>query len=201
MRTLKIHLIRHGATDANKLGLYIGCKTDMPLSPEGLNELIEMRRDIDYPEIDRLYSSPMLRAKQSASVLYPNMPIYPVENLKEYDFGDFEGKTAQELELHPDFIPWASGKLSATPNGEDNKDFVKRLCVGLQQIVLDMLEDNLETSAVIMHGGAIMMLLAACGVPQAKPVEWNADCGQGYSILVTPSLYHKTGIVEVVGII
>ena len=201
MRTLKIHLIRHGATDANKLGLHIGCKTDMPLSPEGLNELMEMRRDIDYPEIQRLYSSPMLRARQSASVLYPNMPIYPVENLKEYDFGDFEGKTAQELELHPDFIPWASGKLSATPNGEDNKEFVKRLCVGLQQIVLDMLEDNLETSAVIMHGGAIMMLLAACGVPQAKPVEWNADCGQGYSILVTPSLYHKTGVVEVVGII
>ncbi len=201
MRTLKIHLIRHGATDANKQGLYIGCKTDMPLSPEGLNELITMRRDIDYPEIDRLYSSPMLRAKQSAAVLYPNMPIYPVENLKEYDFGDFEGKTAQELELHPDFIPWASGKLSATPNGEDNKDFVKRLCIGLQQIVLDMLEDNLESSAVIMHGGAIMMLLAACGVPQAKPVEWAADCGQGYSLLVTPSLYHKTGVVEVVGII
>ncbi len=201
MRTLKIHLIRHGATDANKLGLYIGCKTDMPLSPEGMNELIEMRRDIDYPEIERLYSSPMLRAKQSAAVLYPNMPIYPVENLKEYDFGDFEGKTAQELELHPDFIPWASGKLSATPNGEDNKDFVKRLCIGLQQIVVDMLENDIEHSAVIMHGGAIMMLLGACGVPQAKPVEWSADCGQGYSLLVTPSLYHKTGVVEVVGII
>ena len=59
MRTLKIHLIRHGATDANKQGLYIGCKTDMPLSPEGMNELIDMRREIDYPEIERLYSSPL----------------------------------------------------------------------------------------------------------------------------------------------
>lgn len=201
MKTLKIHLIRHGATDANKLGLYIGCKTDLPLSPEGLNELRAMREDIDYPEIERLYSSPLLRAKQSAAVLYPNMPIYPVENLKEYDFGDFEGKTAQELELHPEFAQWASGKLSAPPNGENNTEFIKRLCIGLQQIVLDMLEDNIEHSAVIMHGGAIMMLLGACGVPQAKPVEWTADSGQGYSLLVTPSLYHKSGIVEVVGII
>ena len=200
MRTLKIHLIRHGATDANKQGLYIGCKTDMPLSPEGMNELIDMRREIDYPEIERLYSSPLLRAKQSAAVLYPNMPIYPVDNLKEYDFGDFEGKTAGELELDPRFAQWVAGKIP-TPNGESNSDFVKRLCVGLQQIALDMLENDIEHSAVIMHGGAIMMLLGACGVPQAKPVEWSADSGQGYSLLVTPSLYHKTGVVEVVGII
>ncbi len=201
MRTLKIHLIRHGATDANAKGIYIGSKTDMPLSPEGLNELRQMRQDIDYPEIQRLYSSPMLRAKQSGAVLYPNMPIYPVDNLKEYDFGDFEGKTANELELYPEFALWASGKMSAPPNGEDNTEFIKRLCVGLQQIVVDMLDNNIEHSAVIMHGGAIMMLLGACGVPQAKPVEWVADSGQGYSLLVTPSLYHKSGIVEVVGII
>ena len=53
MRTLKIHLIRHGATDANKKGLYIGCKTDMPLSPEGMNELIEMVKEHNFvPVVD-----------------------------------------------------------------------------------------------------------------------------------------------------
>ncbi len=200
MRTLKIHLIRHGATDANKLGQYIGSKTDMPLSPEGLNELRTLRDNIDYPEIDRLYGSPLLRAKQSGAVLYPNMPYYPVNNLMEYDFGDFEGKTAEELDLNPQFAEWVSGKIPA-PNGESNAEFVKRLCVGLYQVVNDMLENNLESGAVIMHGGAIMMLLGACAVPQHKPVEWTADSGQGYSLRVTPSLYHKSGIVEVYEII
>ena len=47
MRTLKIHLIRHGATDANVKGQYIGCKTDMPLSPEGLNELRTLKDNAD----------------------------------------------------------------------------------------------------------------------------------------------------------
>ena len=89
MRTLKIHLIRHGATDANYKGQYIGCKTDLPLAPEGLNELRLMRDDVEYPEIQKLYSSPLLRCKQTGAVLYPDMPITPVENLKEYDFGDF----------------------------------------------------------------------------------------------------------------
>ena len=103
---------------------------------------------------------------------------------------------AQELELNPDFSQWVAGKISA-PNGESNQEFVKRLCVGLQQIVMDMLENDIEHSAVIMHGGAIMMLLASCAVPRKSMVEWTCTSGGGYSILVTPSLYHSSGIVEV----
>lgn len=201
MRTLKIHLIRHGATDANYDGRYIGCKTDLPLAPEGLNELRLLKDDIDYPEIERLYSSPMLRCRQTGAVLYPDFEPVMVEELKEYDFGSFENKTAAELESNPNFIPWTSGRLSAPPGGEDNSEFIKRICVGFNKIVLDMIEGGLTESAVIMHGGAIMMLLGVSAVPRSKPVEWTADNGRGYSVRVTPSLYHKSGIIEVYGIV
>ena len=200
MKTLRIHLIRHGTTDANILGQYIGCKTDAPLSPEGLNELRLLKENINYPIIDCLYSSPMLRCRQTAAVLYPDNGVVAVENLKEYDFGDFEGKTANELENNPDFLNWAAGRATP-PNGEDNTEFIKRLCVGLQQIVLDMIEKDKSEAAVIMHGGAIMMLLGATAVPRHRSVEWTADPGRGYSLLITPSLYHKSGIVEVVDIV
>lgn len=201
MRTLKIHLIRHGATDANYDGRYIGCKTDLPLAPEGLNELRMLKDDIDYPEIERLYSSPMLRCRQTGAVLYPDFEPVMVEELKEYDFGSFENKTAAELESNPNFIPWTSGRLSAPPGGEDNSGFIKRICVGFNKIVLDMIEGGLTESAVIMHGGAIMMLLGVSAVPRSKPVEWTADNGRGYSVRVTPSLYHKSGVIEVYGIV
>lgn len=201
MRTLKIHLIRHGATDANYDGRYIGCKTDLPLAPEGLNELRLLKDDIDYPEIERLYSSPMLRCRQTGAVLYPDFEPVTVEELKEYDFGSFENKTAAELESNPNFIPWTSGRLSAPPGGEDNSGFIKRICVGFNKIVLDMIESGLTESAVIMHGGAIMMLLGVSAVPRNKPVEWTADNGRGYSVRVTPSLYHKSGVIEVYGIV
>lgn len=200
MKTLKIHLIRHGATDANFKGQYIGSKTDLPLSPEGLNELRLLKDNMDYPEVERVYSSPLLRCHQTGAVLYPDKEIIKVENLKEYDFGAFEGKTAAELEGNPDFLDWVSGKIPA-PEGEDNSDFIKRLCIGLNQIVMDMLESNTTNSAVIMHGGAMMMLLGATAVPRHKPVEWTADNGRGYSLLITPSLYHKSGIVEVFDIV
>ena len=201
MRTLKIHLIRHGATDANYDGRYIGCKTDLPLAPEGLNELRLLKDDIDYPEIERLYSSPMLRCRQTGAVLYPDFEPVTVEELKEYDFGSFENKTAAELESNPNFIPWTSGRLSAPPGGEDNSGFIKRICVGFNKIVLDMIESGLTESAVIMHGGAIMMLLGVSAVPRSKPIEWTADNGRGYSVRVTPSLYHKSGVIEVYGIV
>lgn len=201
MRTLKIHLIRHGATDANYDGRYIGCKTNLPLAPEGLNELRLLKDDIDYPEIERLYSSPMLRCRQTGAVLYPDFEPVTVEELKEYDFGSFENKTAAELESNPNFIPWTSGRLSAPPGGEDNSEFIKRICVGFNKIVLDMIEGGLTESAVIMHGGAIMMLLGVSAVPRHKPVEWTADNGRGYSVRVTPSLYHKSGVIEVYGIV
>ena len=201
MRTLKIHLIRHGATDANYDGRYIGCKTDLPLAPEGLNELRLLKDDIDYPEIEMLYSSPMLRCRQTGAMLYPDFEPLTVEELKEYDFGSFENKTAAELESNPNFIPWTSGRLSAPPGGEDNSEFIKRICVGFNKIVLDMIESGLTESAVIMHGGAIMMLLGVSAVPRSKPVEWTADNGRGYSVRVTPSLYHKSGVIEVYGIV
>ena len=201
MRTLRIHLIRHGATDANYDGRYIGCNTDLPLAPEGLNELRLLKDDMEYHEIERLYSSPMLRCRQTGAVLYPDFEPVTVEELKEYDFGSFENKTAAELESNPSFIPWTSGRLSAPPGGEDNSEFIKRICVGFNKIVLDMIESGLTESAVIMHGGAIMMLLGVSAVPRHKPVEWTADNGRGYSVRVTPSLYHKSGVIEVYGIV
>lgn len=197
MKTLKIHLIRHGMTDANLEGRYIGCRTDLPLSPEGFNELRILKERVNYPEAELIYSSPLLRCRQTAAVLYPELGLKIVENLREYDFGEFEGKTASELECHPDFLPWTSGQISAPPDGEDNSEFVKRICVGLNQIVSDMLTEGNTQAAVIMHGGAIMTLLAAAAVPRRHTVEWAAGNGRGYSVLVTPSLYQKSGIIEV----
>ena len=201
MKTYKIHLIRHGLTDGNLNGQYIGAKTDLPLSASGVRELGLLRDSVDYPEVEAVYSSPMLRCRQTASVLYPEKTANLNENLKEYDFGDFEGKTADMLESNPAFKDWATGKIPCPPNGETTEEFIKRICLGFNQIVLDMMEKGITNSAVIMHGGAIMMLLSACAVPRKQTVEWTSDAGRGYSVMVTPSLYHSSGVIEVYDII
>lgn len=201
MKTYKIHLIRHGMTDANIDGRYIGCKTDLPLSPEGVRELKDLRENLEYPDIEALYTSPMLRCKQSAAAIYPGFDPICVDELTEYDFGIFENKTARELEIMPEYLEWTSGKISATPDGEDTNDFIKRIALGINMIVRDMMEKDITNAGVIMHGGAIMMFLATCAVPRKRSIEWTSDNGRGYSIMVTPSLYHSSGIVEVYDII
>ena len=197
MKTFKIHLIRHGLTEGNLKQQYIGT-TDLPLAGVGVTELQRLKEESDYPRVDKVYSSPMLRCRQTANILYPGKDVKLVDNMREIDFGEFEGKTANELESLPSYADWAAGRINAAPGGEDNTEFAKRLCVGLNEIVRDMMASGAEHSAVIMHGGAIMMLLSACAVPRKNMVEWTCPAGSGFSILVTPSLYHSSGIVEVI---
>ncbi len=197
MRTYKIHLIRHGLTEGNLKGQYIG-RTDLPVTPEGVTELRTLKDTIDYPFIEQLYSSPMLRCRQTANILYPDNKINIIENLIEYDFGEFEGKTAHELEINPDYIAWTSGKSDSTPGGENNSDFAKRLALAINQIVRDMMNKGLHESAAIMHGGTIMVLLASCGLPRRHLAEWTTENGRGYTILIDPSIYGRTGAFEVI---
>ena len=115
MKTFKIHLIRHGATDANAAGMYIGNRTDLPLSPEGVKELGQMRESIEYPDIERLYTSPMLRCRQSANIIYPGFEAHVIDELTEYDFGEFEGKTAEQLEKYEDWNRRLQEFMDMTP--------------------------------------------------------------------------------------
>ena len=197
MKTYKIYLFRHGLTEANLGGYYAGGRTDLPLCPSGRRALSDLRAEGELPEIQKLYTSPMLRAVQSAEALYPGFEPCVIEELREYDFGTFEGKTAEELESDPAYGEWTGGKIPAPPGGEDNTEFVKRIVLGFNSIVRDMMSEKITTAAAVMHGGAIMMLLAACGVPRKRPVEWTCDPGHGFAVRVTPSLYHSSGVIEV----
>mgnify|MGYP000755091817 FL=1 len=68
MLTYKIHLLRHGLTRANLEGRYIG-RTDLPLCPEGRAQLEKLRDTCEYPWAERVYTSPLLRARQTAELL------------------------------------------------------------------------------------------------------------------------------------
>ncbi len=197
MLTYQIHLIRHGLTAANRDGRYIGA-TDLPLSPEGRQALKHRREQTSYPEVQALFTSPLLRCRQTAALLYPGREATPVEELREYDFGVFEGKTAAELDGRPDYVAWISGRM-APPGGEETRAFTERLCLGLHKIVREMMARSVTSAAAVLHGGALMTLLHACALPRRQMLEWTADDGCGYTIRVTPSLYQRSGIVEVVG--
>ena len=56
MKNYRLHLIRHGRTDLDGKGLYLGCKTDPELSPEGIRELLRLREHFEYPPVEMVYA-------------------------------------------------------------------------------------------------------------------------------------------------
>ena len=196
MKSYYLHFIRHGETAGNSEGRYIG-RTDLPITHDSAIAIKEYADSGVYPDVDIIYSSPLSRCLQTANIIYPGQELKVVENFNEYNFGIFENKTAAEVADNPDFKAWTSGKVSGVPQGETTEEFTARISEGLQQIVFDMSENNYTHAAIILHGGIIMRLFAICALPQRPMLEWHTAAGRGFTARITPSLFARSGVIEI----
>lgn len=197
MKSYIIHFIRHGAIDETLSGKYIGT-TDVPLSDKGKMDLKKLDYEYRYPGTQVVFTSPLKRCTETCRILYPEQNPLSIANLSECNFGEWEGKTAEELKSDPDFEKWLAGDNSVKPpRGESNADFTRRICRMFESIVEGLMKTGTTESVIITHGGVIMTLLAVYGLPQAKPFEWTMDNGFGYSLRVTPMLWQRDKVCEV----
>lgn len=197
MRSYRIYLYRHGKIDENYEGRYIG-KTDVDLSLKGISELKKLSEEFEYPNVGKVYSSPLKRCLQTCGMIYPEMQINTVKDISEYDFGDYENKSIAELKNDEYFLSWCEGKNDGSEaNVENGADFSKRIREGFDLIIKDMMKNKISSSAVITHGGVIMSILAMCGLPRMNPSNWSVENGKGYSILVNASLWGNTASFEI----
>lgn len=197
MKSYVIHFIRHGAIDETLSGKYIGT-TDPELSDKGKADLRRLDYENVYPYSKVIFTSPLKRCTQTCKILYPELEPLVIANLSECNFGEWEGKTADELKDDPDFQKWLAGDNSVKPpRGESNADFVRRICKMFESIVEGLMKTGTTDCAIVTHGGVIMTLLAVYGLPQAKPFEWAMENGCGYSVRITPMLWQRGKVTEV----
>ncbi|MCI2113068.1 MAG: histidine phosphatase family protein [Ruminococcus sp.] len=197
MKSYIIHFIRHGAIDETLSGKYIGT-TDVPLSEKGRLDLKKLDYEYRYPGTQVVFTSPLKRCTETCKILYPELNPLSITALSECNFGEWEGKTAEELKNDPDFEKWLAGDNSVKPpRGESNADFTRRICRMFESIVEGLIKTGTTESVIVTHGGVIMTLLAVYGLPQAKPFEWTMDNGFGYSLRVTPMLWQRDKVCEV----
>ena len=112
------------------------------------------------------------------------------DGLIEYDFGEFEGMTADELKGDPAFTEWlAGGAEAAAPFGESNGDFAKRVCRCFSDIVEGVMKSGVDSVAVITHGGVIMTIMQYFALPEAPMHDWLTPNGCGYTLNVMPSIW------------
>ena len=102
MKSYIIHFIRHGSIDDTLAGKYIGT-TDAPLSDRGRMDLRKLDYEYKYPGTQVVFTSPLKRCTETAKILYPEQNPLVIDNLSECNFGEWEGKTADELKNDSDF--------------------------------------------------------------------------------------------------
>ena len=194
---MEVELIRHGLTAGNIAGRYIG-RTDEPLSTEGIAAI---RKKGEFPDISRVYISSMQRARETAALLFPCADLIICDDLREMDFGDFEGKSAQEMEYDADYRTWVdAGCLDPCPNGESISGFSGRVIHAFDRIVREEIRRiNSESKAaagntvlarqnargndrliIVAHGGTIMAVMQAFAWPKRTFYDWHIGNGNAW---------------------
>lgn len=128
MKSYTLYLIRHGITQANLQGIYAGEGTDIPLCPEGKEDLLSLSKQFTYPQTDTVFVSPLLRAVQTADLLFPNSKKILLESLKENSFGEFEGRPIAELKQDPNFQKWLNPQDNYQPKGGESAEAFHQRC-------------------------------------------------------------------------
>ncbi len=110
---VEVWLIRHGETEWSKSGQHTGV-SDLPLTEAGEDAARGLRQFLDRTAFDRVFSSPLQRARRTAELTGVADPQLD-DDLVEWDYGDYEGLTRVEVrETSPDWTVWKDG----APGGE-----------------------------------------------------------------------------------
>lgn len=174
---MEFYLFRHGSTAGNLLGQYIG-STDQPLVEAGIKGAEKLIGK--YPDPDCLWVSPMKRARQTASILFPNMEQHIVEPFRELDFGSWEGHTWDEVGDPVVYDKWIAGDLDAAfPGGETQGDFSRRTGDAFKSVLIDAKKRNIMVGCIVAHGGVLMSLMAQFARPGRGGIfDWMPhNCG------------------------
>lgn len=183
----QLYFIRHGAVAGNLQRRYIG-RTDEPLCEEGRSQIQALQKQC--LTADQVFVSPLLRTRQTAEMLFPHQEHTILQDLRETDFGLFEGKNAAELVDNAAYRRWVdSGCQGEIPGGESVQKFKARCCAAFCQ-AMTMLSAE-ESAAFVAHGGTIMAILEAFAQPRREYYQYHIGNGQLLRAVYNPGGDHS----------
>ncbi len=168
-------VMRHGETAWNREGRVMG-RLEIPLTETGREQCRQAGEVLAGFSIDRIVSSPLVRAADSARIVAEQVDA-EVEfdtDLEEVRYGSWEGKTYQDVVTEPNFHVFMEDPLSnPTPGGETIADVQNRGLASLSRATAG------ETVLFVSHGDIIRSVLCHyLGVPLAEFRRIRVDnCG------------------------
>lgn len=146
-----IYMIRHGKTELNKANVLQG-RSNYPLNDEGIRQAENAAKMLERIRFDYVYSSPLIRAVQTAEIVVPNQEILLDDRLIEMDYGQYEGTDLRNMpeeirEFFSDFV------RNPAPDGmEQLSEVVRRTGAFMEE--LRNINGNIliSTHAIAMKG-------------------------------------------------
>jgi broad specificity phosphatase PhoE len=150
----EVLLVRHGETDDNRADRFQG-QLDTRLNDRGRAQARALAGQLAREGLCALYSSPLLRARETAEIIGARLGLVPVfdERLMEADSGDWSGR------LYTDIIAAQPGAFEAWraadpafrfPDGESVAEQAARVAAALTDVRAGPLP-----AVVVCHGGVI----------------------------------------------
>jgi broad specificity phosphatase PhoE len=119
---VELWIIRHGETEWSRDGLHTS-HTELELTPEGEDVARRLAERLEGVTFDLVLSSPRVRARRTAE-LAGFTDIHLEDDLTEWDYGDYEGRTTAEIrEEVPGWTVWSH----PSPGGETAEQVSRRL--------------------------------------------------------------------------
>ena len=170
-----IYIIRHGKTELNRANVLQG-HSDFPLDEEGVRQAekaADMLRDVDFSYV---FSSPLIRAIQTAGIIAPGKDIKTDGRLIEMDYGPYEGADlrnppAEIQDFFRDFVH------NPAPKGmEPLGDVVRRTGEFLEAVKAFSGNILISTHAIAMKGMLEYLTPGSGGSYWAKYIGNCAVC-------------------------
>ena len=135
---LTLVLTRHGLTDRSTPEQHLGQRIDVSINDAGRRQAEALARRLAPVTFDRVFTSPLFRARETAALLVRSVEIEADPRLREMDYGAWEGRTydqiaeadgafRREWERSPDVL--------SCPGGESANDVAERVGGFLQDLL------------------------------------------------------------------
>lgn len=160
----RLTFARHGESEANVLRVVSNRPGVHPLTATGKAQASALAEAMQ-GRISRVYSSPLLRALQTAEIVGRSLGLscQVVDALREYDCGDLEGRSdADAWAAHARWIDdWFQGhNRDRGPAGGESFEEIRHRFVPFVRSLLDSPEAGDAAPLLIGHGGVYRLMLA-----------------------------------------
>ncbi len=178
MKKKNIYLIRHGEIYTAKEKTYIGI-LDIPLNREGILQAKKLKDFFSHINIDKIYSSDLIRSVQTANIIMEDrsMKLIELSELREINMGNWEGKTFKEIkEKYEDLFEFRMENIKdfKPQNGESFGECRKRA----MDIFNKIAKSDGYNILIVAHAGVNRVIIASLlGIPIKDLFIFKQDYG------------------------